>query len=381
MKKLLSLLGAMGMVATSSSVTVACNKDSKTDLSALSTKALGDISGSGDLPVAADLVKAINKVNSNYGLSNSDVELDGAATTEKATLKAKSTSTKFTGKVVVTYKYTKATTDTKKDLSEAVKTKELGEWEGVGSLPTIDEVVEQVNLKNEGLNLSKADVQMAKISDDKDLTKGAKLTALSDSAGFSGSVEVTYTYTQTKKTSIGTVADQNVKVFDKAASFDVTISNPTSDGALTAQEASSSGMLSEIKVEKKEAGKWTVKYDVIAGKANEKDNGEAKESFPTVINLAYGNLTKKVNVIVVKNDLNLLIPFGTYTFSWVDDKPTATELANYWNSQHQDQKISESDFDLTNNSGDKENGVGATVKAKKESKLLYGTTTIQIKNS
>ncbi|AOG60950.1 hypothetical protein SHELI_v1c10030 [Spiroplasma helicoides] len=115
MKKLLSLLAATGLVATSGSVAVACNKKAddkgtattKKDLSALAKKELGEIQLGVDetMPSVKELVAAVNKTNASYGLGESDVEIakSPAQTVTGATLTAKSTSTKFTGSVAVTY--------------------------------------------------------------------------------------------------------------------------------------------------------------------------------------------------------------------------------------------------------------------------------------
>ncbi|AOG60976.1 hypothetical protein SHELI_v1c10290 [Spiroplasma helicoides] len=124
MKKLLSLLAATGLVATSGSVAIACNKNKdadssteKKDLSVLETKELGEVTGTSDLPTAADLVKAINSKNKDYGLTSNDVDLDGKPTTTSAKLKAKDSSTKFTGTVEVKYTYKKDDSRANFDLS------------------------------------------------------------------------------------------------------------------------------------------------------------------------------------------------------------------------------------------------------------------------
>ncbi|QBQ08141.1 hypothetical protein SGLAD_v1c09420 [Spiroplasma gladiatoris] len=107
MKKLISLLAAMGMVSLTGAVasTVVACKNEKTDLSKLSVKELGKISGSGTLPTIDEIVKAINEKNLNYWLSSTDIVFEGTPTTSKATLKAKTDSTSFSGNVEVTYTY------------------------------------------------------------------------------------------------------------------------------------------------------------------------------------------------------------------------------------------------------------------------------------
>ncbi|QBQ07241.1 hypothetical protein SGLAD_v1c00400 [Spiroplasma gladiatoris] len=107
MKKLLSLLGAMGMITTTSSTVVACpdNGNEVKDLNNMTTKNLGDIKGTESLSSIFEIVQAINVVNKDYGLQDSDVEFDGTPTTFKATLKAKTDSKNFTGSVEVSYKH------------------------------------------------------------------------------------------------------------------------------------------------------------------------------------------------------------------------------------------------------------------------------------
>ncbi|AOG60977.1 hypothetical protein SHELI_v1c10300 [Spiroplasma helicoides] len=196
MKKLLSLLAATGLVATSSSVAVACNKnnDASTtqddgkiiDLSEMSIKELGDINGSEATPSVATIVKAINAKNSNYGLAENDVEFEGAATNSKATIKAKTSSSKFINSVEVTYSYNQVL-----DLSK-LQNKELGEVIGRGTSPVISDLIRAITLKNSSYNLSENDVEI----DGSATNSKATIKAKADSKKFTGSVEVTYTYKQ-----------------------------------------------------------------------------------------------------------------------------------------------------------------------------------------
>ncbi|AOG61005.1 hypothetical protein SHELI_v1c10580 [Spiroplasma helicoides] len=109
MKKLLSLLAATGLVATSGSVAVACNKnqDTKKDLGNLEVKDLGKINGNSDLPSLALIVSTINSKNKDYGLKTADITFDGKPTASEATIKAKDSSEKFTGSVKLAFEYKK----------------------------------------------------------------------------------------------------------------------------------------------------------------------------------------------------------------------------------------------------------------------------------
>ncbi|WP_094048683.1 lipoprotein [Spiroplasma corruscae] len=195
MKKLLGILAATGLVATTGATVVSCGNDTKettkTDLSKISTKELGDISGEGITPSLSDLVKAINLKNDKLSLTDNDVTLNEGATTEKATITAKEESTKFTGSVEVTYKYTKSEAVEKKDLKD-LEVKELGDISGEGVTPSLSDLVKAINLKNDKLSLTDNDVTLNEGA----TTEKATITAKEESTKFTGSVEVTYKYTK-----------------------------------------------------------------------------------------------------------------------------------------------------------------------------------------
>ncbi|AKX34354.1 hypothetical protein SLITO_v1c07290 [Spiroplasma litorale] len=198
MKKLLSLIATLGLISTSGTVVVSCNSDdkasdgnattTKTDLSKLNTKQLGNKEGTTDFPTIDLIVSAINNKNSNYGLKTSDVVIDGTQSIKTIKLKALDASTKFTGSVEVTYSYSKISA---KDLS-GLPTKELGNFEGEAELPTLDEIVKQINKINDNYGLTSSEVEVdGQISATK-----TKIKALSTSTKFTGSVEVEYVYTK-----------------------------------------------------------------------------------------------------------------------------------------------------------------------------------------
>ncbi|QGS51462.1 lipoprotein [Spiroplasma tabanidicola] len=113
MKKLLSVLGAIGLVSASSSVAIACNKKEKEvekiDLATLPIKELGEIEGSDYVVSIGDLVRAINTTigNESMHLDQVDVQFDGDVSWSKATLKASNNSTLYKGSVELTYKFAK----------------------------------------------------------------------------------------------------------------------------------------------------------------------------------------------------------------------------------------------------------------------------------
>ncbi|AKU79673.1 lipoprotein [Spiroplasma turonicum] len=135
MKKLLSILTAIGIIATTGATAVSCSDKNengtqieKKDLSTLETKNLGKISGQGDLPDINNIVDAINNTNKDFGLKATDVDFDGSVTTTSSKIKAKDSSTSFIGSVEVTYEYKKTRSSFDLALIESVvNNKGLGE--------------------------------------------------------------------------------------------------------------------------------------------------------------------------------------------------------------------------------------------------------------
>ncbi|QBQ08151.1 hypothetical protein SGLAD_v1c09520 [Spiroplasma gladiatoris] len=110
MKKLLSILGALGMSATASSAVVACPKKTTTkiDLNDLEKKDLGEffLETAETKPSLKEIVEAINTLNKNFNLTENDVEISSepVQTLTSATLNSKSNSKTFTGSVNVVYR-------------------------------------------------------------------------------------------------------------------------------------------------------------------------------------------------------------------------------------------------------------------------------------
>ncbi|AOG60832.1 hypothetical protein SHELI_v1c08830 [Spiroplasma helicoides] len=208
MKKLLSLLAATGLVASSSSFAVACKKDNlnesnndveKKDLETITNKDLGEITGVGDAPNLSDILYMLNSKNSDLKATDADVELDGTPTTTAAKIKAKSDSKKFSGSVDVKYTYKKVA-NTIKDLG-TITNKDLGEITGVGDAPNLEDILSVLNSKNSDLKATNADVEL----DGTPTTAAAKIKAKSDSKKFSGSVDVKYTYKKVAQQSLNNI--------------------------------------------------------------------------------------------------------------------------------------------------------------------------------
>ncbi len=196
MKKLLGLLGAMGMVASTGSAVVSCGNKSKDEAKAtlesiVKVKALGEIEIASDAeaPTLDQLLVAIKAKNASSTLTKNDVELDGAATATKAKIKAKADSSKYTGTVEVTYTVKKAAA--KATLESIVKTKVLGEINiaSDAEVPTLDQLIKAIKAKNASSDLTTNDVDL----DGAATATTAKIKAKTDSSKYTGSVEVTYT--------------------------------------------------------------------------------------------------------------------------------------------------------------------------------------------
>ncbi|AOG60952.1 hypothetical protein SHELI_v1c10050 [Spiroplasma helicoides] len=262
MKKLLSLLAATGLVATSGSVAVACNKKAD-DKAAATTKDLSTITGDSLklAPTANDQaaaetaaiarIKEKLSVDVVKGTDFTIGEKDFTAATSSAAgslkVTAKTGSTKLTEGKTVTFSLTyKAAEAAKTDLSK-MTTKALGEFKlaTVDTKPTLTELVSAVNKVNSNYDLAESDVEIA--SSPAQTTTGATLTAKSDSAKFTGSVAVTYTVAKAEE------AKKPVITLDGISEnkLDITLNsgNAKKDQDVTISVANSvSGTLPTVKV-------------------------------------------------------------------------------------------------------------------------------------
>jgi Tfp pilus assembly protein PilV len=140
---------------------------------------LGEISGSD----ATTVVKAINDKNADLNLTETDVDVTPNGDDTGATVTAKDESEKFKGAASVTFTVTP--TPEKTDLADAVKVLALGEIADTDAAT----IVTAMNTANEGLGLTETDVEITPNEDN----TGATVTASTDSASFTGSVDVTFT--------------------------------------------------------------------------------------------------------------------------------------------------------------------------------------------
>ncbi|AOG60959.1 hypothetical protein SHELI_v1c10120 [Spiroplasma helicoides] len=312
MKKLLSLLAATGLVATSGSVAVACNKKAddkattdKKDLGSLAKKELGEIqlSAGETMPSVKELVAAINKANASYGLGESDVEIatSPAQTVTGATLKAKAASTKFTGSVAVTYTVKEFV---KQDLSTItgndLKLTPTANTQAAAETAAIAKIKEKLG------------VDVVKDTDFTDTYKEATeaskpgslvVTAKTGSKLLTESKSVTFSLAYVApgtSPSIPDVSAPEVKI-GETKSFDVTVENGDGKTSMSADvKSDSTAFLEEVSavVDGSNKNKFTVSYK---GKAT---------SDAAKITLTYGKITKDVTVkvtaaeTVTKDDLS-----------------------------------------------------------------------------
>jgi hypothetical protein len=154
--------------------------DERKDLAEVVTVTdLGEISGSD----ATTIVNAINDKNADLNLTETDVDVTPNGDDTGATVTAKDESEKFKGAASVTFTVTP--TPEKTDLADAVKVLALGEIADTDAAT----IVTAMNTANEGLGLTETDVEITPNEDN----TGATVTASTDSASFTGSVDVTFT--------------------------------------------------------------------------------------------------------------------------------------------------------------------------------------------
>jgi Tfp pilus assembly protein PilV len=159
--------------------TVAKPDDRKDLAKVVTVTDLGEISGSD----ATTIVNAINDKNTDLNLTETDVDVAPNGDDTGATVTAKDESEKFKGAASVTFTVTP--TPEKTDLADAVKVLALGEIADTDAAT----IVTAMNTANEGLGLTETDVEITPNED----STGATVTASTDSASFTGSVDVTFT--------------------------------------------------------------------------------------------------------------------------------------------------------------------------------------------
>jgi hypothetical protein len=257
MKKLLSLLGAIGLVATSSATVVSCDngdKDSSTtdfkaDFSTFTdiesiVKAIATNAGiEFKETTKVQFYKNIDEVNTVEDGAINKTEIENAPTPIEniedikgmksvaylamdITGEAENMSATTVLKGTITNE--KAAPVEKTDLS-TIANKDLDEIAAADAKT----IVEAINAKNADLNLTEADVTVEVNGDN----NGATVTAKEESANFTGSVDVTFTVTPApvEKTDLSTIANKDLDEIadNKAATIVAAINDKNADLNLT----------------------------------------------------------------------------------------------------------------------------------------------------
>ncbi|ASP28178.1 hypothetical protein SCORR_v1c04040 [Spiroplasma corruscae] len=203
MKKLLGILAATGLVATTGATVVSCGDKASafSEVKDLSMK-VGDADKVVEVtvsnPVKDTAFSATSATVAAATVSVAPAKDDGTGKF-KVTVKAVAEGTsditlKYGDSLTKTFKVAVSAAEAaaKKDLSTTISTKALGEFKGAGDNPTLEELVAQVNSKNSDLGLAASDVEL----DGSATTSAAKLKAKSESEKFTGSVDLTYSYSK-----------------------------------------------------------------------------------------------------------------------------------------------------------------------------------------
>jgi len=179
MKKILSILGATGLVATTSATVIACgNQITLASLeSIISTRNLGEIITNDKEPSALEIIAAVNEKN-NFVLDEEEVKILDI-TNISAIIAAKTNSTKYSGKVELSF-----TTNTT-NLEYLVTNTHLNEV-GNNDGATTTEIIDAVNKRN-GFNLVEEEVEVKNIT-----RTSAEIVAKSGSKIYTNGVKVHY---------------------------------------------------------------------------------------------------------------------------------------------------------------------------------------------
>ncbi|AKU80211.1 lipoprotein [Spiroplasma turonicum] len=255
MKKLLGILAATGLVATTGATVVSCG-DKKADES--SVKALGDIKGT-DLTLApsandeaAAKTAAIAKIKSKLSVTvveKTDVtfsDFKAAESAEKAgsiKVTAVESSKLVSGNVTFTLTFKAA--EAKVDLSTVITEKALGaiDFKGEG-IPLSDDILTAAVAKNNKLDKTQVEV-------DGITAEGANIKAKSDSTKYNvGTVAVTFTKQEAAKPTLSfNEGQESTLELTKSVSsktITVKVANPASDQKITVKSGSADIVLGEV---------------------------------------------------------------------------------------------------------------------------------------
>jgi len=373
MKKLLSLLGALGLAASAGSAVIACGNTS--DNNKNETQALSEIVKNKDLGELSlgnaqgnDLLEAILKeVNAKNDLKITSVDVYDSTTwrsengiERKITIKAKNTSEKFTGEVTISYSV-KTTADAIVDgqvvvLNDVVVAKDKEQL-------TAEDLVKKVRNEVKFLKESKFNNKITVVNGDKGVNwdSDTKMgTATLSIEGWDGNIQVAYF-----------VKDQHAKI-------ETLVANNQEIGIITIENK---GRVTEVQI--KEALKSTLKKEFAFINLNEisvsgfnKEKAEAKISVKNFTGESTVKFTineEKDLATVIKN-LNL----GQITIEATNAEITSDQVKNALRSVEankaalEKEKVTDKEItveDITNN--------GATIRIEGYSKSRKVTFTVK----
>ncbi|AJM71903.1 lipoprotein [Mycoplasma yeatsii] len=190
MKKLLTILGSVAMVATTGAVAVACKTEAKDSVKDLSKEIkVTEISlPKADWEKTDKIIEAVNKANEGLNLTDKDVEVAVNEAKDGAKIKAKADNKKFKGEKDVKFKDS-TPAPAKKKLSDLIKNLDLGE------IAKEDDILAKVIEKN-SQTVGELKVTDLVKSESKPADNGNKKVTISvkeeSQSKFEGTVDVTF---------------------------------------------------------------------------------------------------------------------------------------------------------------------------------------------
>ncbi|EOA07192.1 Hypothetical protein, predicted lipoprotein [Mycoplasma yeatsii 13926] len=196
MKKLLTILGSVAMVATTGAVAIACKTEAKPDKPVVVKQKLEDLVkvktgievADTDKGNVEKVVAAVNAKNPEAKLVAAELKIEVVGTDKaKAKLLPKDESSKYEGSVEIEFKAATAPV-VKQKLEDLVKVK-TGIEVADTDKGNVEKVVAAVNAKNPEAKLVAAELKIEAVGTDK---AKAKLLPKDESSKYEGSVEIEF---------------------------------------------------------------------------------------------------------------------------------------------------------------------------------------------
>ncbi|QBQ08057.1 hypothetical protein SGLAD_v1c08580 [Spiroplasma gladiatoris] len=251
MKKIFVILSTMLLPLGASSYVIACpNKIEKRKKNIKEVEeAFQELTPANNSiqAAAASVIKKINDffnievkettdiIFSLYSRANdmSSGEITGEAT---------STSMLIKGKATFKLKYV----DERNDIKDFIKNKDLGDWSGQGVIPTINEAINQIKLKNSEFFLSSNYFEFIGVPDKNNL----EIKVKDNVKNYRGSVKFKQIYSISQDLKIQAISDKTFFQSKDGLGIDIKVTNVIDEMNLTA--GSSDDKVVEVLVEKKQ---------------------------------------------------------------------------------------------------------------------------------